>query len=91
MSGQGGADPDETSNNGETPVGDINAESVQWFFNLDIEQQAETLIRYQQHLSQVVHQNNQMVEMIDKINVDCQGLTTQVETALKQNADLLKT
>ena len=29
--------------------------------------------------------------MIDKINVDCQGLTTQVETALKQNADLLKT
>ena len=29
--------------------------------------------------------------MIDKINVDRQGLTTQVETALKQNADLLKT
>ena len=29
--------------------------------------------------------------MIDKINIDRQGLTTQVETALKQNADLLKT
>ena len=32
-----------------------------------------------------------MADMIDKINVDCQGLTTQVETALHQNADLLKT
>ena len=32
-----------------------------------------------------------MAEMIDKINIDRQGLTTQVETALKQNADLLKT
>ena len=91
MSGQGGADPDEASNNGGMPGWDINTGSVQQFFNLDIEQQAETLIRYQQHLSQVVHQNNQMAEMIDKINVDRQGLTTQVETALKQNADLLKT
>ena len=90
-SGQGGVDPDETSNNGETPVGDVNAESMQKFFSLDIEQQADTLIHYQQHLSQVVHQNNQMAEMIDKINVDRQGLTTQVETALKQNTDLLKT
>ena len=90
-SSQGGTDPDETSNNGETPVGDVDAESVQRFFNLDIEQQAETLIRYQQHLSKVVDQNKQMADMIDKINVDRQGLTTQVETALKQNADLLKT
>ena len=90
-SGQGGADPKETSNVGRTPVGDADTQSVQRFFSLDIEQQAETLIRYQQHLSQVVHQNNQMAEMIDKINVDHQGLTTQVETALKQNADLLKT
>ena len=73
------------------PVGDVDTGSVQKFFSLDIEQQAETLICYQQHLSQVVHQNNQMAEMIDKINVDHQGLTTQVETALKQNADLLKT
>ena len=55
---KGGTDPDETSNNGETPVGDAShAESVQRFFNLDIEQQAETLIRYQQHLSKVVDQN----------------------------------
>ena len=91
MSGQGGADPKDTSNTGRMPVGDVNTGSVQKFFSLDIEQQAETLIRYQQHLSQVVHQNNQMAEMIDKINVDRQGLTTQVETALKQNADLLKT
>ena len=90
-SGQGGTDPDETSNVGRMPVGDVETGSVQKFFSLDIEQQAETLIHYQQHLSQVVHQNNQMVEMIDKINVDRQGLTTQVETALKQNADLLKT
>ena len=90
-SGQGGVDPDETSNIGQRLVGDVNAESVQQFFNLDIEQQAETLIHYQQHLSQVVHQNNQMAEMIEKINIDRQGLTTQVETALKQNADLLKT
>ena len=90
-SGQGGADPDETSNVGGMPVGDIDTGSVQKFFSLDIEQQAETLIRYQQHLSQVVHQNNQMAEMIDKINVNRQGLTTQVKTALKQNADLLKT
>ena len=89
-SGQGGADTDETSNNGQRPVGDVDAESVQQFFNLDMEQQAETLIHYQQHLSQVVHQNNQMAEMIDKINVEHQGLTTQVETALKQNVDLLK-
>ena len=50
-SGQGGADPDETSNNGETPVGDVDTESVQRFFNLDMEQQAETLIRYQQHVT----------------------------------------
>ena len=90
-SGQGGADPDETSNNGETPVGDVNAASVQQFFSLDLETQAQTLIHYQQHLSQVVDQNKQMADMIDKINVDRQGLTTQVETALKQNADLLKT
>ena len=82
-SGQGGVDPDETS--------DVDTESVQCFFNLDMEQQAETLIRYQQHLSKVVNQNKQMADMIDKINVDCQGLTTQVETALCQNADLLKT
>ena len=90
-SGQGGTDPDEISDTGERLVGDVDAESVQWFFNLDMEQQAETLIRYQQHLSKVVDQNKQMVDMIDKINVDRQGLTTQVETALKQNADLLKT
>ena len=90
-SGQGGADPDETSNVGRMPVGDVDTGSVQKFFSLDIEQQVETLIRYQQHLSQVVHQNNQMAEMIDKINVDHQGLTTQVETTLQQNADLLKT
>ena len=90
-SGQGSVDPDETSNNSETPVGDINAESMQRFFNLDIEQQAETLIHYQQHLSKVVDQNKQMVDMIDKINVNRQGFTTKVETALKQNADLLKT
>ena len=90
-SGQGGADPDETSDNGEMPVGDIDTESVQRFFNLDMEQQAETLIRYQQHLSKVVNQNKQMADMIDKINIDCQGLTMQVETALCQNADLLKT
>ena len=90
-SSQGGADPDENPNSGEPPVGDINTESVQQFFNLDIEQQAEKLIRYQQHLSQVVHQNKQMADMIDRINDDRQNLTTQVETALKQNADLLKT
>ena len=90
-SGQGGADPDETSDNGEMLVGDVDTESVQRFFNLDMEQQAETLIRYQQHLSKVVNQNKQMADMIDKINVDHQGLTTQVETALRQNADLLKT
>ena len=91
MSGQGGVDPDETSDNGKMPVGDVDTESVQWFFNLDMEQQVETLIRYQQHLSKVVNQNKQMADMIDKINVDCQGLTTQVEIALHQNADLLKT
>ena len=90
-SGQGGVDPNETSNVGGMPVGDVDTRSVQKFFSLDIEQQAETLIRYQQHLSQAVHQNKQMAEMIDKINVDRQGLTTQVETALQQNADLLKT
>ena len=90
-SGQGGADPDETSNNGGLSEGDIDTESVQRFFNLDMEQQVETLIRYQQHLSKVVDQNKQMADMIDKINVDRQGLTTQVKTALRQNADLLKT
>ena len=72
-------------------MGDIDTESVQQFFNLDTEQQAEKLIRYQQHLNQVVHQNKQMAEMINTINVDRQNLSTQVETALKQNADLLKT
>ena len=50
-SGQGGADPEDTSNNGRMPVGDVDTGSVQKFFNLDIEQQAETLICYQQHLS----------------------------------------
>ena len=90
-SGRGGVDPDGTPNNGEMPVGEVNAASVQQFFSLDLETQAQTLICYQQHLSQVVDQNKQMADMIDKINVDRQGLTTQVETALKQNADLLKT
>ena len=90
-SGQWGADPDENPNNGEPPMGDVDTESMQQFFNLDIEQQAEKLIRYQQHLNQVVHQNKQMAEMIDTINVDRKNLSTQVETALKQNADLLKT
>ena len=56
-SGQGGVDPDENPDNGGMPVGDIDTESMQQFFNLDLEQQAETLIRYQQHLSQVVDQN----------------------------------
>ena len=36
-SGQGGTDPDETSDNGERPVGDVDTESMQWFFNLDME------------------------------------------------------
>ena len=79
-SSQGGADPNE----------DVNR-SVQQFFNLDLEQQTDTLIRYQQHLAQVVDQNKQMAEMIEKINVERQGLATQVETALQQNADLIKT
>ena len=79
-SSQGGADPNK----------DVNR-SVRQFFNLDLEQQTETLIQYQQHLAQVVDQNKQMAEMIEKINVECQGLTTQVETALQQNADLIKT
>ena len=35
-SGQGGADPDETSNNGRLPGGDVDTESVQQFFNLDM-------------------------------------------------------
>ena len=64
---------------------------MQQFFNLDSEQQTETLIQYQQHLSQVLDQNKKMVEMIKKINVERQSLTTQVETALQQNADLIKT
>ena len=63
--------------------GDVDTESVQRFFNLDMEQQVQTLIRYQQHLSKVVNQNKQMADMIDKINVDRQGLTTQVETSSK--------
>ena len=79
-SGQGVADPDETSNNGRMPGGDVNTESVQRFFNLDMEQQVETLICYQQHLSKVVDQNKQMADMIDKINVDCQGLAWSQST-----------
>ena len=90
-SGQGGADPDENPDNGRMPVGDIDTESLQQFFNLDIEQQAETLIHYQQHLSQVCRPKQTNGRHDDKINVNRQGLTTQVETALKQNADLLKT
>ena len=66
MSGQGGADPDETSNIGGMPLGNVNTGSVQQFFNLDIEQQADTLIRYQEQLAQVVHQNKQMAEMMTK-------------------------
>ena len=90
-SGQGGAGLNETSGEASRPGEDVNNRSVQQFFNLDLEQQTETLIRYQQHLAQVVDQNKQMAEMIEKINVKCQGLTTQVETALQQNADLIKT
>ena len=90
-SGQGGADPGKTSGNAGRSEEDVTTRSVQQFFNLDIEQQTETLIRYQQHLSQVVDQNKQMAEMIEKINVECQSLTTQVETALQQNTDLIKT
>ena len=88
--GQGGAGLNETSGNTGRPGEDANNRSVQQVFNLDLEQQTETLIRYQQHLAQVVDQNKQTVEMIEKINVECQGLTTQVETALQQNADLIK-
>ena len=69
----------------------VNRESVQQFFNLDLEQQSATLIKYQQHLAQVLDQNKQMAEMIEKINVERQGLAAQVETALQQNADLIKT
>ena len=90
-SGQGGADPGETTGNAGRSEEDVNTRSVQQFFNLDIEQQTETLIHYQQHLSQVVDQNKQMAEMIEKINVERQSLTTKVETALQQNADLIKT
>ena len=90
-SGQGGAGLNETSGEAGRPGEDANNRSVQQFFNLDLEQQTETLIRYQQHLAQVVDQNKQMAEMIKKINVERQGLTTQVETALQQNADLIKT
>ena len=90
-SGQGGTGPGETSGKAGRTGEDVNTRSVQQFFNLDLEQQTETLIRYQQHLSQVVDQNKQMAEMIEKINVECQSLTTQVETALQQNADLIKT
>ena len=90
-SGQGGAGLNETSGEAGRPGEDVNNRSVQQFFNLDLEQQTDTLIRYQQHLAQVVDQNKQMAEMIEKINVERQGLTTQVETALQQNADLIKT
>ena len=90
-SSQGGVDPNETSGKAGRSAEDVNRRSVQQFFNLDLEQQTETLIRYQQHLAQVIDQNKQMAEMIEKINVECQGLTTQVETALQQNADLIKT
>ena len=90
-SSQGGADPNETPGETGRSGEDVNRGSVQQFFNLDLEQQSETLIRYQQHLSQVLDQNKQMAEMIKKINVERQGLATQVETALQQNADLIKT
>ena len=90
-SSQRGADPSETPGETGRSGEDVNKESVQQFFNLDLEQQSETLIRYQQHLSQVLDQNKQMADMIEKINVERQGLTIQVETALQQNADLIKT
>ena len=90
-SGQGGAGLNETSGKAGRPGEDVNNRSVQQFFNLDLEQQTETLIHYQQHLAQVVNQNKQMAKMIEKINVERQGLTTQVETALQQNTDLIKT
>ena len=90
-SSQGSAGLNETSGDTGRPGEDANNRSIQQFFNLDLEQQTDTLIRYQQHLAQVVDQNKQMVEMIEKINVERQGLATQVETALQQNADLIKT
>ena len=90
-SSQGGADPNETPGEAGRSGENVNRRSVQQFFNLDLEQQTETLIRYQQHLAQVVDQNKKMAEMIEKINVERQGLTTQVKTALQQNADLIKT
>ena len=49
---QGGVDPIDTTDNGGMLV--ANAGSMREFFNLDVEQQAETLIHYQHHLSQVV-------------------------------------
>ena len=69
----------------------LTSGAVQEFFNLDVEHQAETLLGYQNHLAQVVNQNKEMVEMIEKINIKHQVLTTQIDTALKQNAELLKT
>ena len=90
-SSQGGVDPNETPGKAGRSGEDVNRRSVQQFFNLDLEQQSETSIRYQQHLSQVLDQNKKMAEMIEKINVEHQGLATQVETALQQNTDLIKT
>ena len=90
-SSQGGADPAQTPGEAGMSGDNVNRESVQQFFNLDLEQQSATLIKYQQHLAQVLDQNKQMAEMIEKINVERQGLTVQVETALQQNADLIKT
>ena len=60
-SGQGGVGLDETFGEAGRPGEDVNTRSVQQFFNLDLEQQTETLIRYQQHLSQVVDQNKQLL------------------------------
>ena len=90
-SSQGGADPAQTPGEAGMSGDNVNRESVQQFFNLDLEQQSATLIKYQQHLAQVLDQNKQMAEMIEKINVERQGLAVQVETALQQNADLIKT
>ena len=43
-SGQGGAGLNETSGKAGRPGEDVNNRSVQQFFNLDLEQQTETLI-----------------------------------------------
>ena len=83
--------PVNPTDNGGMPTVDEGTRAVQEFFNLDVENQAVVLLNYKQQMSELVQQNKEMAILIEAVNEDRNKLNSQIDTALRQNAELLKT